>query len=68
VLGHHLVEQGDQQGLLALEVEVDGSVGHVGAARDLRDLGGEIALAREHLHRRLQDALALVVSSPPRHE
>ena len=36
VLGHHLVEEGDQDVLLVPEVEVDGAVGDVGAARDRR--------------------------------
>jgi hypothetical protein len=56
VFGHQLVEQGDEDVLLAAEVEVDGPVRDARALRDLGHARREVALAREHLHRRLQDA------------
>src|SRR5207245_11666814 len=67
VLGHHLVEEADQDVLLVAEVEVDRAVGHPGPAGDVGDPGGEVAPAGEHLHRRVQDAGALVVAAPTRH-
>ncbi|MCB9742011.1 MAG: hypothetical protein H6740_05390 [Alphaproteobacteria bacterium] len=41
----------EEQGLLVLEVEVDGAVGHAGLAGDVADPRGVEALLREHRDR-----------------
>jgi len=61
-LGHLLVEQPQQEVVLALEIQVDGAVGDAGRAGDLGDRRAEEAPLGEHLHRRVQDARSLVVA------
>src|SRR5581483_7833776 len=46
--------------VLGLEVEVDGAGGDPGLARDVRHARVEVALSREHAHRRLDDLLGLL--------
>ena len=60
VLGHEVVEEGDEDVFLVAEVEVDGAVRHPGRLRDLGHPRAEVALLGEHVHRGLQDALSLV--------
>ena len=45
--GHILIEDGMQNLLFALEVEVNSAVRDVGGARDVCDLRVEVAIARE---------------------
>ena len=61
---HAALEQRDQQVVLALEVEVDRAVGDAGFLRDVGDLRGEEAVAREDPLGGVEDALALVAASP----
>jgi len=69
-LPHLLLEEGDQQVVLVLEVEVDGAVRHPGGTGDLGHLRVEESLSGEDLHGGAQDPVPLipaVVRAPPRH-
>ena len=60
--GHGLLEDRDEQVVLAPEIQVDRSSGHAGFARDVGDLRAEEAVAREYLGRRGQDAVAFIAA------
>ncbi len=57
---HGAFEEGEQEVVFALEVEVDGAGGDVGAFGDVGDLGGEEAAFGEDLGGRVEDAVAFV--------
>src|SRR4029453_13716466 len=59
-LGHHALEDRDEQVVLAAEVEVDGACGHPGRARDVGDLRAEESAAREGVDGGAKDRVALV--------
>ena len=59
-LAHHPLEDGDQQVVLAAEVEVHGPRGDTGGAGDVGDLGAEEAAAGEGADGRAEDGVALV--------
>ena len=61
-LGHGLLEDRDEQVVLASEVEVDGAGGDAGLPRDVGDLRAEEAVPRKHPRRGGQDAVALVAA------
>jgi hypothetical protein len=56
---HPRLEQGDQQIVLVLEVEVDRAVGDPGGLGDVGHLGGVEAALREHALGGLEDPVAL---------
>src|SRR5882672_11355328 len=60
---HPVLEQRDQQVVLALEVEVDRAIGDAGLSGDVRDPRGEEPVAREDPLRGDQDPLALVAAA-----
>src|SRR5438445_403209 len=57
---HLLAEEGDEDLVLRLEVEVDGAAGDPRLARDVRHARVVEAVAREHAHGRVDDLLGLV--------
>ena len=61
-LAHRLLEDRDEQVVLALEIEVDGAGGDAGGAGDVGDLGGEEPAFREDVGRGAEDRLALVAA------
>ena len=56
---HGPLEDGDEQVVLAAEIEVNGAGGDAGGARDVGDLGVEEAAAGEDVDRGAEDRLAL---------
>src|SRR5690606_9478270 len=59
-----VLEERDEQLLLRLEVEIDRAVRHAGGLGDLAHARRVEAVPREDLHRRVQDAVALVSGAP----
>src|SRR6266404_2255266 len=57
---HLLAEEGDEDLLLRLEVEVDGAAGDARLARDVGHARVVEAVARKHAHGRVDDLLGLV--------
>ena len=64
-LRHLVVEQLEQQVVLALEVEIDGAVRDTRGAGDFGDGRAEVAALREHLDCRVENACSLVVALFP---
>jgi hypothetical protein len=57
---HLVFKQADQEIILVLEIEVDGTVGDVGQVSDFRHFGIEETFLGKDLHGRIQNALTLV--------
>ena len=53
-----MIKDGMQNLFFALEIKIDSTIGHVGFARDVRNLGIEIAVARKNARGRTQDQFA----------
>ncbi len=56
---HGAFEDGDEQVVLAVEVEVDGAGGDAGCTCHVGHLGVEVAAFGEHIDGRAQDRIAL---------
>ena len=55
---HAAIENGDEQVVLVLEIEVDGAGGDAGGAGDVGDLGVEEAALGEDVNRGAKDGIA----------
>jgi hypothetical protein len=63
IVARVLAEDAGKQVFLAVEVEIDRSVGNACRASNFRYFGVEIAALREHIGGRAEDALALTLGT-----